>query len=69
MDGRLHAASRFPHDDRGPLPAPLLSQVERIPVDADESPKVDHLGRLQDASPLADGKELLLDAEVHRDVE
>ena len=69
MDGRLHAASRFPHDDRGPRPAPLLSQVERIPVDADENPRVDHPGRLQDENPLADGTVHLLGAEVRQDAE
>jgi hypothetical protein len=43
--------------------------VELIPVDAAENPKVDHLGRPPDAHPLADGKELLPGAGVHRDVE
>jgi hypothetical protein len=40
--------------------------VEPIPVDAAENPRVDHLGRA-DANPLADGKEHLQGAEVHRD--
>jgi hypothetical protein len=43
--------------------------VERIPVDADENPTVDHLGRLQDANPLADGKVHLQGAEVRQDAE
>ena len=69
VHGTLHAALHFPHDDHEPLPAPLLPQVEPILVDADENPMVDHLGRLQDANPLADGKVHLQGAEVRQDAE
>ena len=69
MGGRLHGASHFPRDDRELLPAPLPPWVERIPVDADETPRVDHLGRLQDANPLADGKAHPLGAEVRQGAE
>jgi len=66
---RLHAASRFRHDDREPPPAPLPPWVEQIPVDADETPRVHHLDRPPVANPLEDGMAQLLGAEVRRDVE
>ena len=66
--GRLHEAWRFRRDDRVSLPAPPPLRVERIPAGVAESPKEDHLDRLLDANPLADGKEHLPDAEVRRDV-
>ena len=43
--------------------------MEPILVDAAENPRVDHLGRLQDANPLADGKVHPLGAEVRQDAE
>ena len=69
MHDRLHAASRFPHDDREPPPAPLPPWVEQIPVDVAENPRVVHLDRPSDANPLGDGKAHLLGAEVRPDVE
>ena len=69
MPDRLHAASRFPHDDREPPPAPLLQWMVQSPVDAAENPRVDHLDRPPDANPLEGGKAPLLGAEVRRDVE
>jgi len=69
VHGRLHVALHFLHDDRGPLPALLLRQVEPILVDAAENPRVDHLGHLEDANPLADGKAHPLGAEVRQDAE
>jgi len=66
---KLHEAGRFRHDDREPLPVPLLPQVETILVDAAEIPQRDHLGRPPDANPLADGKEPLPCAELRRVVE
>ena len=69
MRGRLHEVSRSRHDDRGPLPALLLPQVGQILVDAAENPRVDRLGRLQDANPMASGKAHPLGAEVRQGAE
>ena len=69
MGGRLHGASRFPHDDREPLPAPLRPWMVQRLVDAAESRKVERPGRPPDANPLADGKARLLGAEARQDAE